>query len=568
VNFLPIVQRELRVISRRPWMYWVRAIFGLAGILAALAMFFDGPPGRVARGEAMLWTLSIVTMGLALFCGGLLTADCISSEKREDTLGLLFLTNLKGHDVVAGKIAIHGMTTMCGLLSVFPVFFLPIQAGGVTWAETLRVLLGITVSFVFALTLGVWISARSRDARNAVMVTMSVLFLIVAAPLLWIAIQDGLFRGKPSLVGIPQLSPVMLLFFALDSWYSGPQASAVYWISIGLFVTASATLAVFASRDLPKVWRHEELKPPSDAPHRAWRTFRLARIRAGEFRRRLRFDSPNPFQDFFRHRFKEFFWGRLFQSLLTLLFVVMLLFSLSDDEPLFLALMTVFAMHAMAKFAFAFDATRALGEDKRSSALELLLITPAGERAVAEGLSAAFRIRFKAHARRLIVFTLALQLAAIFNGKLRGDDLFLVSSFLWGPMIWTWSDYRTISWVGMHHSLKQSTHLKAMLKTLASLMLPWAPYFFVLFCMASARADEVAAGMVTWGWAIGAAIYQSVKTRSRRSRVLHDFRVLATGSTNFTEDNENPLESAAGLFPTGSGAWRLAGWISALGSRR
>lgn len=82
-------------------MYWVRVIFALAGVIAALLMFFEGPSSRIARGEPMLWVLSAVTMVMAIFCGGLLTADCISSEKREDTLGLLFLTALKGHDVVA-----------------------------------------------------------------------------------------------------------------------------------------------------------------------------------------------------------------------------------------------------------------------------------------------------------------------------------------------------------------------------------------------------------------------------------------------------------------------------------
>jgi hypothetical protein len=90
VNFLPIVSRELRVVSRKSWMYWVRVIFALAGVIAALLMFFEGPTSRIARGEPMLWVLSAVTMVMAIFCGGLLTADCISSEKREDTLGLLF----------------------------------------------------------------------------------------------------------------------------------------------------------------------------------------------------------------------------------------------------------------------------------------------------------------------------------------------------------------------------------------------------------------------------------------------------------------------------------------------
>ncbi|HQU46125.1 MAG TPA: hypothetical protein PK867_25150, partial [Pirellulales bacterium] len=39
----------------------------------------------------------------------MLTADCISSERREGTLGLLFLTDLRGHDVVLGKLVVAGL---------------------------------------------------------------------------------------------------------------------------------------------------------------------------------------------------------------------------------------------------------------------------------------------------------------------------------------------------------------------------------------------------------------------------------------------------------------------------
>ena len=516
-------------------MYWVRTIFGLVGIVAALAVFYEGPRS-VAPGGAMLWVLSVVTMVLALFFGGLLTADCISSEKREDTLGLLFLTHLNGYDVVAGKISIHAVTTACGLLSVFPVFFLPILAGGVTWAETLRVLLAITVSFLFALTLGVWISTRSNDARNAVLATLTALILIVTLPLLWLAILDEFFRVRPSLMGVPQLSPGMLLYYARDFWYINPQARAVYWISIIIFVSASAVLASLASRSLPKVWRHGVLGTRQDPSVKTRRRSLRERVSvATTARRRYQFTSQNPFLDLLLNRFREFSWGIRFRRLVIMFFVVMLLFSFSggDDGAFAIAMMTVFAMHVMAKFTFALDATRVLNEDKRSSALELLLVTPLGERAIADAQSAAFRIQFKPHVRRLFVLTLALQFTAMVNGQLhiRGGDQFLLSSFLWGAMIWTWSDYRAIPWFGMVHALKQSTHIRAALRTLGGIaLLPWSPYFVVLFLMAEANADEEAAGVVTLGWAIGGAIYQRIRTNVKRTRFLRDFRMLVAGS--------------------------------------
>lgn len=488
----------------------------------------------------MLWMLSSVSLGLALFSGGLLTADCISSERRDDTLGFLFLTNLKGYDVVTGKISSHAITTACGLLAVFPVFFLPILAGGASWAETLRVLLAITVSFLFALTLGVWISARSRDAKNAVMATLTALLLIVTLPLLWIAILDEFFRVRPSMVGVPQLSPGMLLYYGRDFWYLTPKAKAVYWISIGMFVIASAVFAALASRQLPRVWRHQEGSPRTDSatkradfptnPLPFLRFNRRVMIRPAPVRHRFRPISPNPFRDLLLHRLNELAWGKWVRRLTTW-FVLLMLFSsftAGDEEPFVIAVMTLFLMHVAAKFVFAFDATRALGDQKRSSALELLLVTPIGERGIADAQSSAFYIQFRRHMRRMVALTLAVQFTMVANDslRLRGDDLFLLSSFIWGAMIWTWSDYRTIPWLGMYRALKESTHLKATLRTLGGMLLPWAPYFLILFFMANANADETAAGLVTFTWAICGAIYQAARRHSLRARLVREFRLL------------------------------------------
>ena len=532
MNSLPIVHREMRVASRSRWTYWTRSAFAVAGILAALFMFYQSPV-RWALGVPMLWLLSVVTMGLVLFYGCLLTADCISSEKRDDTLGFLFLTNLKGLDVVAGKIAINAVTTSFGLLAVFPVFFLPILAGGVTWPETLRVLLAIAVAFLFALTLGVWVSTRAYDARNAVMTSITILALLVVLPLLYLVILGDVFRLSPSFIGIPQLSPGMLLFYAREPWFVGPNGQTTYWSSILLFLVASGIFTTLASRTLPKIWRLEG-PPQSPTPSR------LRKIRAKLFapfartcKARLICLSPNPFADFFLTRFTRSTWAKPLQVFALFLFGLLILFSFGqgNEEPYIFAMMILFAFHAMAKFVFAFDVTRALNDDKRSSALELLLITVLGETSVAHGQADAFRKRFRPAMRRLLIMTLILQFIPLINPglRLRGDDLFFVSSFFWGAMIWTWSDYRTFAWFGMRHALKQQTHLRAMIWTLAETQLfPWAVYFVGLLILAESRVDEEGAAMFTYLWAIGAALLQSRRARRRRAQLLPNFLTLAS----------------------------------------
>ena len=103
MTFLPIVARELRVAARRRGTYWVRSGAAL-GILVIGTWFFLLKQGQPPQGIAMGLFL-ILTGSAVLYCllsGVWFTADCLSEEKREGTLGLLFLTDLKGYDVVFG----------------------------------------------------------------------------------------------------------------------------------------------------------------------------------------------------------------------------------------------------------------------------------------------------------------------------------------------------------------------------------------------------------------------------------------------------------------------------------
>src|SRR5437016_4501236 len=124
--FLPIVGRELRVAARRHGTYSIRLWIALAAMVIGVFFFVANP--RMS-GEDLAQRIFTGVSGLALlYClasGRLLTADCLSSEKREGTLGLLFLTDLKGYDVVCGKLAATSFRAFYGLLALFPVLAVP-----------------------------------------------------------------------------------------------------------------------------------------------------------------------------------------------------------------------------------------------------------------------------------------------------------------------------------------------------------------------------------------------------------------------------------------------------------
>src|SRR6266702_3319807 len=124
MTFLPVVDRELRVAARRRGTYWTRLLFVLvcAGIVGLVLMFAWAMQGGTSGiGAGLFYFLTLITLGFSALAGVFLTADCLSEEKREGTLGLLFLTDLQGHDVVLGKFIARALNAFYGLLALLPI---------------------------------------------------------------------------------------------------------------------------------------------------------------------------------------------------------------------------------------------------------------------------------------------------------------------------------------------------------------------------------------------------------------------------------------------------------------
>jgi len=98
MTFLPLVEREMRVATRSRTMVrvrWWAALLGMGVAVISLAVVATTRGGS-RLGNPFFQVLSGYAFALCLMAGVVLTADCLSSEKREGTLGLLFLTDLKG----------------------------------------------------------------------------------------------------------------------------------------------------------------------------------------------------------------------------------------------------------------------------------------------------------------------------------------------------------------------------------------------------------------------------------------------------------------------------------------
>ncbi|MCX6929412.1 MAG: ABC transporter permease subunit [Verrucomicrobia bacterium] len=209
MTFLPIVERELRIAARRPGTYRTRwlAALGMMGVWVLLAAA-NRRMSAAELSKTQFIALGVLALGFCLLAGIFLTADCLSEEKREGTLGLLFLTDLRGYDVVLGKLIATSVHSVYGLLAMFPVLALPLLMGGVTVGEFWRVVLVLVATLFFSLSMGMFVSALVREARQAMAGTfLGLVVLAGALPALWwlgnavLVVAPNRVMARPGTIG-------------------------------------------------------------------------------------------------------------------------------------------------------------------------------------------------------------------------------------------------------------------------------------------------------------------------------------------------------------------------------
>ena len=170
MTFLPIVQRELRATARRRATYWMRLAIALLATCVGAGTFIVtlGSVTSQQTGQFIFRGLSGLLLLYGLAYGRRATADCLSSEKREGTLGLLFLTDLKGHDVVLGKLTATSLNGFYGLLAALPVLAVCLLMGGITSGEFWRMVLVLVDTFLLSLSIGMLGSALTRSEERRV----------------------------------------------------------------------------------------------------------------------------------------------------------------------------------------------------------------------------------------------------------------------------------------------------------------------------------------------------------------------------------------------------------------
>ncbi len=252
MNPLPVVQRELAQASRKPRTFVIRIASAFLGTaitgVALLSTAFGG-------GHDLFILLTRMAFIGCVLAGMFLTSDCLRSEKRDGTLGLLFLTDLHGYDIVLGKCVAAGWNALMALLALFPVFAVGWMLGGVTAGEFWRTMLTLALALIFSLSLGIAISAYGRGQAEGLAATAFWTLLLTLGPL-----AARAFSGSPVwLAPILRFLTLGLLGCcrtAADIIYSA--APNLFWTNALAVFGWSVALLGLACWLVPRRWQDSE----------------------------------------------------------------------------------------------------------------------------------------------------------------------------------------------------------------------------------------------------------------------------------------------------------------------
>jgi hypothetical protein len=479
MTFLPIVDHELRAACRRRGGYWLRSGYGLLGILIALFVFLaylDSPAQRAGRHlfKALAW----LSMPYALLCGIRLTADCLSQEKREGTLGLLFLTDLKGYDVVLGKLVATSLSGFYGLLATFPILAVPLLLGGITSGQFWGELLVLANTFLFSLAAGMFVSVLSRDSRRAMAGTFGIILFFTGALPAVAGLVLYFAAGVGSEIAWALLLPCPI-FALYQTTHMSLSAARLHDLLWSVCVTHALTwlFLALASWRVAGSWQEK----PAEGWNQRWREWcrnrKFGRPAQRKKFRALLLDVNAVYWLAARARARPVYW-RLLGIVAALWCAWSFKFGMEwFNEAVYFS--TAILLNCTFKTWVASEAGRNLGEQRKEGALEFVLSTSLGVKEILRGQWLALRRQFLGPLTAVIAVQIIFLAASLQRESFQQNPL---NPVLWmAAILMLVADVTALCWAGMWAALTVKTPNRITGVTVTRLLIaPWLLFFIVL----------------------------------------------------------------------------------------
>lgn len=464
MSFLPIVERELRVRARLKSTHWLRAGGAFLAMIAVGIMLLTAASESVAPsrvGSVMFQVLAWPAFIYCLLEGVRATADCLSEEKRGGTLGLLFLTDLKGYDVVLGKLIATSLNSFYVLLAILPLVALPLLLGGVMAGEFWRLALVLVNTLFLSLTVGICVSSISRQEQRAWSGTLGIMALLTFYPLLW-----DEFHWLPKLPAL--FSPSMGFMTLDDAIYRTKPGD--FWWSVLCTNALSWGFLVLASYLLPRTWQDKTVEPGAN---------KKTGVRSSERarQRRLELLAANPVLWMASRRLKGDIYLWLLVGIVILLAAsaATIISNRVSGSAAWYIILAALGLHLLLPLWVAALASYSFAESRTSGALELLLSTPVSAAKIIQGHSDSLKRMFFTPVLVMALMECCVFFSALASLRNVSQDILGTLFMIAVPVLFI-TDLYAVGWYGLWMSLSSQKPSHALTKT--SLFIIVLPYLF------------------------------------------------------------------------------------------
>ena len=283
---LPLIERELRVATRKQRPARTRLLVAAVAVAASLGFILLGTIANARDMGRFLEQFLCLAGVYAVISAPSEVAGVLAEERRNQTLGLLFISGLSAWEVFTSKFLSATLVAFTRLLAVFPMLAVPFLMGGVSFDLFLATTCELPVLMLLALALTLLASALTRDEGSAlVLASVLAAVLCALAPAVYLAQSHFAPGSKPSLWWL-RLSPAYGAHLLWTGFSSGFRSGKVteFWFNLSVTLGWIGILVVSAAVSLKRLWRERE----ADAGAAGWRGLAHRLLHGGrEYRDRL-----------------------------------------------------------------------------------------------------------------------------------------------------------------------------------------------------------------------------------------------------------------------------------------
>jgi len=380
--------------QRKTWLRRVLTSLAAMVVFSFIYLASSRQLNSMVLGRELFAILTGFGMVYSLLAGPLTTIDCLSRERREGTLGFLFLTDSHTYDIVLGKMASASLDVLFGLAGALPLIAVIFLIGGINLTQFAWAGVALFNIMFMSLAVGICASSFWASGRAALGATLLVLiFLTLGLPLL----GEQVFQLQPGDrfgLWFYSLCPIYMISAQSLAMSSTQLSGWIRWLSMGGLQLLAWTCLLVAClrtrqswRDLPAnrlqiLWTNwnegfERWTRGSARRRQAWRRSMLDRNPVAWLEGRARLQTL-------------ILWGLVFIA--TTFWAAQ--HTAGDwprgDTPILWALLAHYSLCLW----IAIQAPRRFADDKQSGALELLVCTALNPQQMVSGTFRMMRRRF------------------------------------------------------------------------------------------------------------------------------------------------------------------------------